>query len=89
MVNETGMITEDNTVEKTELDTSKQPINEVPLWLRLTLTLDEANALSGIGIGKLRELAKKEDCPFILWNGGKHLFKREELERFLEESFSI
>ena len=54
-------------------DSNGEPKFDVPLWLRLTLTLDEANALSGIGIGKLRELAKKEDCPFILWNGGKHL----------------
>ena len=59
---------------------------ELPLWQKMNLTLDEASEYTGIGKTKLRELSDKEDCPFVLWNGAKCLFKRKKLEEYLEET---
>lgn len=61
----------------------------VPLWMRTTLTLEEANAYSGIGRNKLVELSDDPDCEFILWVGRKRLFKREKLDKFIDSAFSI
>ena len=62
---------------------------EVPVWEKSTLTLDEAAAYSGIGKNKLRNLTDKEDCNFVLWIGSKRLIKRELLDEYIREAFSI
>lgn len=62
---------------------------EVPVWEKSTLTLDEAAAYSGIGKNKLRTLTDKEDCNFVLWIGSKRLIKREVLDEYIREAFSI
>ena len=56
---------------------------------KITLTLDEAAAYSGIGKNKLRTLTDKEDCNFVLWIGSKRLIKREMLDEYIREAFSI
>lgn len=61
----------------------------VPIWRKSNLTLQEAALYSGIGINKLRELSDTEDCPFVLWNRSKRLIKREELDKYLNKSYSI
>ena len=63
--------------------------NEVPVWQKSNLTLEEAASYSGIGINKLRELSNARNCRFVLWIGNKRLIKRRELDRFTDESFSI
>ena len=60
---------------------------EIPIWEKAYLTLNEASAYTNIGVNKLRELIK--DAPFILWVGGKRLIKREELIKFLDDSYSV
>lgn len=70
-------------------DSNGEPKFDVPLWQKYLLTVDEANALSGIGVNKLRDLTDDEDCPFVLWNGGKRLIKRKALEKYLEETYSV
>lgn len=62
---------------------------EVPLWEKANLTLEEAALYSGIGQGKLRELTNDEDCPFVLWNGSKRLLKRRKLDEFIDKAYSI
>jgi len=62
---------------------------EVPLWEKSNLTLEEAALYTGIGQAKLRELSNDENCPFVLWNGTKRLFKRRKLDKFTDDSFSI
>ena len=62
---------------------------EVPIWKRTALMLEEASAYSGIGIAKLRSISESENCPFVLWNGGKRLIKRRLLDEYLEKSYSI
>lgn len=61
----------------------------VPLWMKTTLTLEEANAYSGISVNKLIDLSNDPDCNFIMWVGRKRLFKRKRLEEFIERSYSI
>lgn len=62
---------------------------EVPIWEKSNLTIDEAAAYSGVGGKRLRSLAKSDDCPFVLWVGGKCLIKRRELDEYLKGQFSI
>lgn len=61
----------------------------VPLWMKTTLTLEEATAYSGVSRNKLVELSDDPDCDFIMWVGRKRLFKRKRLEEFIESSYSI
>lgn len=62
---------------------------EVPIWKKANLTLEEAAAYSGIGIGKLREITNDENCNFVLWIGNKRLIKRRLFDKFIEESYSL
>ena len=64
-------------------------MKEIPIWEKSNLTLEEASEYSGIGINKLREISNEKDCPFVLWNGTKRLFKRKKLDEYLEKSYSI
>lgn len=61
----------------------------VPIWEKSNLTLEEAAAYSGIGINKLREISNENNCPFVLWVGSKRLIKRKQLDRYLDQAFSI
>ena len=63
--------------------------NEVPIWQKANLTLEEAAAYFGIGVKKLRELTDTDTCAFVLWVGGKRLIKRKQMELYLEKTFSI
>lgn len=62
---------------------------KVPIWQKATLTLEEAASYTGIGINKLREISNDENCNFVLWNGTRRLLKREKLESYLNEAYSI
>ena len=61
----------------------------LPLWRKPILTLIEAADYTGIGRHKLVEISNDDDCDFVLWNGAKRMFKREKLEAFLNNAFSI
>ena len=63
--------------------------NEVPIWEKANLTLEEAAAYSNIGINRLREISNDQNCPFVLWVGNKRLIKRKLFDSFLEKSYSI
>ena len=62
---------------------------KIPIWEKTNLTLEEAAAYSGIGINKLREISNENNCPFVLWVGSKRLIKRKQLDRYLDQAFSI
>lgn len=64
-------------------------IEKIPIWQKATLTLEEAASYTGIGINKLRELSNRDDYNFVLWNGSKRLLKREKLESYISNSYSI
>lgn len=62
---------------------------EVMLNQKYLLTLEEASEYTGLGLQKLRDLSNGEDCKFVLWNGSKRMFKREKLEEYLSDAYSI
>ena len=62
---------------------------EVPIHEKVTLSIEEAAAYSGIGTKKLRELAKSRECNFALYVGQKLMIKRRKFERFLDESETV
>ena len=62
---------------------------EVPVWEKEALTLEEAAAVTGIGINKLRDISNSKDCDFVLWVGTKRLLKRKQLNKFISETYSI
>ncbi len=64
-------------------------MKEVPIWEKSNLTLEEAAAYSGIGIGKLREITNDERCRFVLWVGNKRLIKRRLFDEYIESCYSI
>lgn len=63
--------------------------NEVPIWHKANLTIEEAAVYFNIGIKKLRELCEDTNCPYVLFIGTKRLIKRTKFEQFLESEYSI
>lgn len=63
--------------------------NNIPVWHKVTLSIEEAAAYSGIGINKLRQLSDSEDCEFVLWVGSHKKIKRQKLDKFLSDNYSI
>ena len=64
-------------------------MKEVPIWEKSNLTLEEAAAYSGIGIGKIREISNDEKCRFVLWVGNKRLIKRRLFDQYIESCYSV
>ena len=64
-------------------------MKEVPIWEKSTLTLEEAAAYSGIGMGKIRELSNDEKCRFVLWVGNKRLIKRRLFDQYIDSCYSV
>ena len=64
-------------------------MEQVPLWEKSNLTLDEAAQYFNIGTHKLKEISNSDDCTFVLWVGTKRLIKRVLLEKYLETVYSI
>lgn len=58
--------------------------NEIPIWERQWLTIEEASEYSGIARRKLRELSNTSGCPFAIWMGNKIHIIREKLDRYTE-----
>lgn len=57
----------------------------VPIHEKITLTIDEAAAYSGIGVNKIRELANDPRYRIGLNIGRRMLIKRKEFEKLLTE----
>ena len=62
---------------------------EIPIWEKANLTIEEAAAYSNIGENKLREITEDNDCKFVLWVGRKRLIKRKLFDEYMEKEFSI
>lgn len=62
---------------------------EVPIWEKMTLTIDEAAAYSNIGINKIDEMAKEPSCDFVLYVGRKKLIKRKEFEKYIAKTLTV
>lgn len=55
-------------------------------WL---LTITETSQYFGIGQGTLKRISDDPKCDFVLWIGRKRMFKRVQLEKFLEKTWSL
>ncbi len=62
---------------------------EVPIWQKVTMTIDEASAYSSIGAARIRELANNPRCTFSLTVGTKKLIKRKEFDKFIENNVEL
>ncbi len=63
--------------------------NEVPIWEKHLLTIDEAALYSNIGQNRISDLLKNPSCPFVLYVGRKKLVKRKAFEKFLDENIEL
>lgn len=63
--------------------------DEVPIWFKPTLSIEETSRYSGIGMSKLYELTNPEDCPFVLWIGTRRMIKRRKFDEYIERVYSI
>ena len=63
--------------------------NRVPIQEKLMLTFEEAAEYSGIGINKIREIAKGQGTVFVFNVGKKNLIKRKAFEKFIDENSGI
>lgn len=70
-------------------DSIEYPVPFVPIENKLTMTIDEAVAYTGIGRDKLRVMTSQDDCPFVLWVGNRRLIKRKALEEYIERTYSV
>jgi len=62
---------------------------DVRISEKITLTIFEAAALTGIGTKKLARMADAPGCNFVLYVGARRYFKRRKLEEYLESQFSV
>ena len=46
---------------------TRKKSDEIPVWKRDNLTIEEAAAYTGVGMTKLRELSDADSCDFVLW----------------------
>lgn len=60
--------------------------NTVPIHLKITLSIKEANALSGIGINSIEDRLREPNCPFVLFVGAKKMVKRKEFEEYISKT---
>lgn len=64
--------------------------NEIPVWEKYTLTIEEAALYFHIGIGKLRKLINANpEADWILWNSSRAQIKRIKFERYIDSVNSI
>ena len=64
-------------------------MNTVPIWEKVTLTIDEAAEYSNIGINKIIELSNNPRCNFVIFVGKRRLIKRKEFEKFISENVEL
>lgn len=61
----------------------------IPVWEKMTLTVEEAAAYSNIGINKIRALLNEPACPFVVFIGNRRLVKRREFEKYVSQKVYI
>ena len=69
--------------------TRPEKMNLVPVWERVTISLEEAAAYSGIGVRKLREMTDLPGCKYVIWVGNRRMIKRRVFHEYLDSVFSV
>ncbi len=62
---------------------------QVPIHLKMTLTIKEAAEYSNIGINKIDSMLRQPNCPFVLYVGTRKLVKRREFEEYIRREITI
>ena len=60
--------------------------NTVPIYHKITLSIKEANELTGIGINSIEDRLREPNCPFVLFVGAKKMIKRKEFEEYISKT---
>lgn len=68
------------------IDKMKQ---NIPVWEKITMTVEEAAEYSSIGINKIREISSDPRCNFVIYIGKKRLIKRKEFEKFIADNVEL
>ncbi|MBD5488696.1 MAG: excisionase [Lachnospiraceae bacterium] len=64
--------------------------NEIPIWEKYTLTIDEAAVYFRIGQKRLRQIAAENpDADFLLSNGNRVQIKRKLFEKFIDTTTGV
>ncbi len=64
--------------------------SKVPIWEKITITVDEASEYSNIGINKIYEMMNLPHCDFILYVGErKRLIKRKQFEQYIDNHMQL
>lgn len=59
--------------------------NDVPIWEKYTLTIEEAAKYFRIGEKKLRKLAEEnQDASWLIMNGNRAQIKRKQFEKVID-----
>lgn len=66
-----------------------EPIERVPIHLKMTLSIKEAAEYSNIGINKIDSMLRAPKCPFVPFVGTKKLVKRKEFEEYISHKLII
>ena len=66
-----------------------QPPEDIPIWEKKCLTVEEAAAYSGIGERRLKALLMDKDCSFRIARSDRLLIIREKLEEFIDSSTEL
>ena len=68
------------------IDKMKQ---NIPVWEKITMTVEEAAQYSSIGINNIRELSSDTRCNFVIYIGKKRIIKRKEFEKFIADNVEL
>lgn len=64
--------------------------NDVPIWERYTLTIEEAAEYFRIGRARLRQLVHENpDADFLLMVGNRMQIKRKQFEKYIDKASVI
>ena len=64
--------------------------NDVPIWERYALTIEEATSYFRIGENKLRQIVQDNpDSEFVVRIGNRSLIKRKLFEQYLDKAKSL
>jgi excisionase family DNA binding protein len=74
---------------KIKIERADDMVKSIPIWEKVTLTVEEASEYSNIGINRISNMLNEINCPFVLRVGNKRLVKRKEFERYIEKSNGI
>ncbi|MBE5041243.1 excisionase [Ructibacterium gallinarum] len=65
-------------------------MNNIPIWEKFTLTIEEASVYFRIGENKLRTIINENrNADFILWNGNRPQIKRKKFENVINNMHNI